>query len=61
MAKNNAQEQPKQECIGCGSTEYHGALKYCPQCGSSKCANCDMGDDVECPSCPTDDDDCDED
>lgn len=49
--------QPKQECMGCGSTDYAGALRYCPHCGTSKCAFCDMGDDVECGACPSDEDD----
>jgi transcription elongation factor Elf1 len=43
----------KQECPSCGN-ETPQQLKACPQCGSLKCENCDMGDDVECPSCPDD-------
>lgn len=53
------------ECPSCGSTladrndyrrrnEADGLstkLKRCPHCGSEKCCMCDMGDDVECPSC----------
>lgn len=50
----------KQECIGCGATDYEGKLRYCPRCGSSKCSRCDMGDDVECASCPADDCDIDD-
>ena len=45
-------EQQKQVCMGCGSTDYKGELRYCPHCGTSKCSHCDMGDDVECPNCP---------
>lgn len=29
-------------------------LRSCPHCGSLKCCMCDMGDDVECVSCNTD-------
>lgn len=46
------------ECPGCGSMpkdrEAHGGheqFSQCPHCGSWKCGMCDMGDDVECPSC----------
>ena len=54
------------ECPGCGSSfldrERRAAqypddklptgLSTCPHCGSQKCSMCDMGDDVECISCP---------
>lgn len=51
------------ECPCCGSTpsdrvkrdDYQG-LRECPHCGALKCAMCDMGDDVECGSCNTDED-----
>ena len=52
-------------CPGCGSSlkdREQKAKRYpndnvptgfttCEFCGSSKCCMCDMGDDVECPSC----------
>lgn len=47
-------------CPGCGATardrkhnkpaEPQG-LETCPHCDAEKCCMCDMGDDVECPSC----------
>lgn len=49
------------ECLGCGATwtyrfrNQSGApqgLETCPHCGSEKCCMCDMGDDIECCSCP---------
>lgn len=30
-------------------------LRTCPHCEGQKCAMCDMGDDVECPSCSAND------
>ena len=56
------------ECPGCGSSladreDYRKRnkndtiptdLQRCPYCGSDKCAMCNMGDDVNCPSCPDD-------
>jgi hypothetical protein len=52
------------ECPGCGATaedrkdnkpnEPQG-LATCPSCGAEKCCMCDMGDDVECVSCPEED------
>ena len=49
------------ECPGCGSThadrkrerptETYLGLSECTYCGTEKCYLCDMGDDVECPSC----------
>lgn len=55
-------------CPGCGSslqerlskaTRYPSeristAIRECPHCGAGKCCMCDMGNDVECPSCPDD-------
>lgn len=38
------------ECPSCGR-ENPEQVKECPHCGSLKCSTCDMGDDVECPSC----------
>lgn len=48
------------ECPSCGATagdrlrnkpgEPQG-LETCPYCNAEKCCMCDMGDDVECPSC----------
>ncbi len=38
------------ECDGCGNPEPE-YLKNCPRCGGVKCDACDMGDDVECPTC----------
>ncbi len=53
--------ESKASCGGCGTTaaerrkqfpkEPHG-LSVCPRCGEEKCCACDMGDDVECGSCP---------
>ena len=54
------------ECPGCGSTSQDRkanrpddpqGLKACPHCGTLKCCMCDMGDDVECISCDTDEGD----
>lgn len=53
-------KETKDECKGCGSTakcrkenkpEEPQGLEECPHCGNTKCCMCDMGDDVECPSC----------
>jgi hypothetical protein len=53
------------ECPGCGATaadrkrnkpDAPQGLETCPHCGTEKCCMCDMGDDVECISCDTDDD-----
>ena len=46
----------KPECPACGndSPKY---LKECPQCGTMKCDQCDMGDDVECPACESEESD----
>lgn len=41
----------KKECNSCGADDYQGELKECPRCGSTKCEQCDMGDDVECGAC----------
>ena len=53
-----------EDCAGCGSSHSDrvkfaaGAddvplgFRNCPHCGSPKCAMFDMGDDVECASCP---------
>lgn len=48
-------------CPSCGSTiedrrssertNKRLGLSECPHCNSQKCGMCDMGDDVECPSC----------
>ena len=52
------------ECDGCGSTAGYRAtnkktepqgLSTCPHCGSDKCCMCDMGDEVECGQCQSDD------
>ena len=52
------------ECGGCGATEHDRSrnkphepqgLSECPHCGEDKCCMCDMGDDVYCGNCPTDD------
>ena len=48
-------------CDGCNSTaaqrmlEDYTGLRPCNRCGALKCALCDMGDDVECASCFTED------
>lgn len=39
-------------CNGCGAVIDHTYVKECQHCGNTKCVNCDMGDDVECPNCP---------
>lgn len=47
------------ECPSCDSTykdrndtgNTYTGLSECPYCGTEKCCICDMGDDVECPSC----------
>lgn len=48
------------ECPSCGASaadrahnkpERPQGLDTCPYCKSEKCCMCDMGDDVECPSC----------
>lgn len=49
------------ECPSCGSSALDRSrskpdspqgLNDCPYCASLKCCMCDMGDDVECLSCP---------
>lgn len=40
----------KEPCPACGNPKPK-YLKECPRCASTKCDRCDMGDDVECPSC----------
>lgn len=51
------------DCPGCGSTaldrkqnkpDSPQGLETCPHCEAEKCCMCDMGDDVECPSCSAD-------
>lgn len=51
-------------CPGCGATAKDRArnkpgepqgLETCPHCDTEKCCMCDMGDDVECISCNSDD------
>lgn len=51
-------------CPGCGATDKDRArnkpgepqgLETCPHCETEKCCMCDMGDDVECISCNSDD------
>lgn len=58
-------------CGGCGSTHAErlahamqrttqvrdATLRECQHCGADKCIICDMGDDVECGSCGSDDED----
>lgn len=48
------------ECPSCGATakdrrdnkpDSPQGLETCPHCSAEKCCMCDMGDDVECPSC----------
>jgi len=48
------------ECPSCGATHTDRfrnkpteplGLSECPHCGAEKCCMCDMGDDVDCPSC----------
>lgn len=54
--------ETQDECHGCGSTHAervaagrtYAGLSQCPHCEAEKCAICDMGDDVECGSCPPD-------
>lgn len=41
---------PDGPCPACGNEEPE-YLSECPRCGSLKCNQCDMGDDVECPAC----------
>ncbi len=41
-----------EECDGC-SNNCPKQVSECPHCGMQKCESCDMGDDVECPSCVT--------
>lgn len=59
-----------EECQGCGSSfedrqkrrdenpedDIPTGLSECIYCGTDKCCMCDMGDDVNCGSCPNDDD-----
>lgn len=54
------------ECPGCGATDGDRkrnqptrpqGLSECPHCGAEKCCMCDMGDDVECGSCHSKDED----
>lgn len=47
---------PLQHCDGCGNPEPTG-LVVCPYCAHTKCEDCDMGNDVECPNCPDEDED----
>lgn len=39
-----------EDCGGCGKVDPD-KVSECPRCGGKKCESCDMGDDVECPSC----------
>jgi len=41
----------KIECECCGNLVEEEELRECPHCGSTKCEQCDMGDDVECANC----------
>jgi hypothetical protein len=41
-----------EDCGGCGRADPD-KVSECPNCGGEKCESCDMGDDVECPSCVT--------
>lgn len=43
------------ECNGCGF-EKPESKTTCPHCGADKCNVCDMGDDVECANCASEDD-----
>jgi len=52
-----------EECPSCGADygdrkrnkpDDPQGLEECPHCGNLKCCMCDMGDDVECPSCDED-------
>jgi len=52
------------ECPSCGATAADRrdnksggpqGLWECQRCGEEKCCMCDMGDDVECPSCTDED------
>ena len=58
--------ETEDECQGCGATakdrkenkpDAPQGLEDCPFCGHTKCCMCDMGDDVECPSCDLNEDD----
>ena len=42
-------------CTTCGAADFEGELRECPHCGDVKCSKCDMGDDVECASCASQD------
>jgi DNA-directed RNA polymerase subunit RPC12/RpoP len=44
------------ECPSCGHRVFEKEQLTCPHCENYKCEKCDMGDDVECASCPTEDD-----
>lgn len=44
------QEKPA-ACEACGNPEPD-VVMYCAFCDSTKCEDCDMGNDVECPACP---------
>jgi len=59
-------QETEDKCPGCGATavarknnkpDHPQGLEECPYCGNLKCCMCDMGDDVECPSCDLDSDD----
>lgn len=62
MSKQNRNDKKETDeaCPSCGATakdrmankqESPQDLSECPYCGNYKCCMCDMGDDVECPSC----------
>lgn len=44
---------PKPECPACGYSDYEGELRQCPHCEGLKCSCCDMGNDVGCAVCDT--------
>ena len=50
LKRINREKPMSGECNGCGNPEPE-RLKVCPRCENEKCSTCDMGDDVECPSC----------
>lgn len=53
MRDDTIDVDPPEECNGCGN-KHPKRIKICLNCGNTKCDSCDMGDDVECPSCLND-------
>lgn len=56
MARTKQKQPEKRECGCCGTEQPVNEIRGCPRCGADKCNRCDMGDDVECGNCPSEED-----